>query len=109
MRRIEQTAQFLTEINPGHPASLIFIIFIFSGYKLSNPLGLQAWDLKFTRALTFIAFCYRKDIQRIRTLRVLFESELRDSPLPTEDPARNSARVRQPRGNRIRKEEMNSM
>jgi hypothetical protein len=36
--------------------------------------------LKFTRALTFLAFCYRKDIHRIKTLCALFNSEIRDLP-----------------------------
>jgi hypothetical protein len=80
MRRIEQSAQFFTEIKPRKPASFIIIIFIPSAYKFLNPPEIPAWDLKITRALTFLAFCYRKDIQRIRTLRVLSKSEIRDSP-----------------------------
>jgi hypothetical protein len=37
--------------------------------------------LKSIRALTFFSFCYRKDIHLIKTLCVLFNSEIRELPL----------------------------
>jgi hypothetical protein len=53
---------------------------ILKAYGRFIPPEIPVQNLKFTWALTFFPFCYRKDIHLIKTLCALFGSETRELP-----------------------------